>query len=647
MPVWNTQTTHQHIEGFSTNPVLQKDLKRRRIKIAALILSAVAIIGISAKPCYRAFRSYMINQNLQAAMTAARLQDWGVARDKARSVLLVRQGDFEAFRIWTRALGKMGEPRAYMAAAQLFTDPRATREDQIETLQVMAIQAPQAITLSAYASLAKEKQNQASFRAAITPLLVKRGETDIAEKGLRQVMQPTDDANVQFELLRILCCRPEPARVTEARGIFAQLIARNADDEALNALLILGETPGGLIPGDPLPDLQKWLKEEPKATALHHLVGMNSLLDAQPEAADRLYESAVNRFLTTEPGVLGTWLVRHGKAEMAAKILEAPARTRQDAYIARLHALMRLRHEDEIGTALAAPPGSVDLVEMQIVRAALATQRGDRTLADAAWTQALNEASFDSNRNRFIEIANAAEGFGATGAATDAWVAAVRSGWGQLPFYNDLQKVFGSLASLGRSDDILAMCQTLVRFEPLNPDLRNNVSYLALLHGITLPGHVSKVMAELIADHPDNPEYYSTLMLAEMMDGRPADALAHLPKLRESRRVAPLMITALEGSARVLNGETDAGKALLLNVNWRYFMRQERTVFRDLLVKLKIADLPLPELEVQKQDVDPNQVPAWRRAIERSEKLRATDVLPALPAPHVPGKDLLENPKKP
>ena len=643
---WDQHTTHTDISDFCNIPHVNKKLRIRRLKIAAAIVTSVTIIGFSAKPVYLVFREFLINRNLEAAKAAALQQDWGTARNKARSVLVVKRENWDAFRIWARALAKMGEPRAYMAAAQLFTDKHATRDDRLEALQIMATQAPQAIALGAYASLSNELRDQAAFRAAITPLLVKRGAIDIAETGLREVSQANDGPEVRLELLRVLCARPEPGRVVEARGIFSELIARNADKEALDALLILGETPGGLAPGESLPDLPKWLKNQPKATALHHLIGMHPTLEALPEAADRLYETTVERFLSTEPGVLGTWLVRHGKAEMAVRILEEPAKKRTDAYIARLNAMLRLKQNDALDAALAVPPDSVDLVEMEIVRAVLAQSRGVAATAAAAWTRALNQASFDTTRNRFIEIAQIAKVFGATAAVDDAWVAAVRMGWGNLPLYRDLQSVFASLASQGRSEDVLAMCQTLLRFEQHNPELINNFNYLALLHGIVTPDQASKTLTKLVEASPDKPEFQSALMLAEMLEGHPVEALGRLEQLRKSPRVSPMMLSALEGTARLLAAETEVGTALLKDVRWSLFMRQERFVFRNMLIKLKIAGLALPELDAPITEANPDQIPAWRKAVERHEKDRAKDVLPALPKPRIPGAELLDMPLK-
>ena len=74
------------------------------------IVAVVVVIALvfSAKPAYLAFRESRLKLNLQAARTAVRNEDWSSARDMAHSVLLVHGENFEAYRIWTRALGKLG-----------------------------------------------------------------------------------------------------------------------------------------------------------------------------------------------------------------------------------------------------------------------------------------------------------------------------------------------------------------------------------------------------------------------------------------------------------------------------------------------------------------------------------------------------------
>ena len=594
----------------------------------------VLLIGlaIALKPAYRAYRSYLVTRNLETAKTAALHSNWATARDKARSVLMVRPSDFEAFRIWNQACGKLGEPWAFIEAARFFKDPRATHNDLLEALRLMARQAPQAMTLRAFSLLPEALGKQADFCAAITPLLVRHGEGADAEKRLRAAIRPDTGPAVRLELLRTLCQRPDVWRMAEARRIFADFIAAKADEQALAALLLLGEVPRALAPGLALPDLPTWLAGQPKATAIHHLTAMTPALEARPRAADTLYQSAIDRFLASDPGVVGNWLILHGKAELAANALTDLALTRSDAYLTRLHALLLLADKtDELDDALAHPPDAVDPVEIEIVKAIHATKTSDPIAANSAWTRVLNEAASNTRRNRFIEIAPVAQLYGASNAVLDAWVAAYRLGWGQLPLFRDILPVLKDLAAKGRSEDLLTIYETLCYYEPANPDLLNNLTYLALLHGVMAPSKVITLQLKLLEQAPKRLEFNSTLMLAEMLNDRPTDALARLPQLYECKGVEPMMKLALEGCARVLAGETEAGVAILNSADWSGFMRQERVVFRDLLGKSKLTGLAIPELKIEPAVADPEQTPAWRKAIEQQQKLQSGDVLPPLP----------------
>ena len=618
---------------------LRQTRDTKQMLLDAGIVALLIGLGFAVKPAYRMYRGYQVNRNLVAAEAAARQGDWVAARDQARSVLLARQQDFTAFRIWTRALGKLGESRAYLAQVGLFNDPRSTRADRLEALEALAAQGPQALALSAYASLPQEQSGQAAFRVAIAPVLLRHGETEPAETWLRAAAQGPDDSKARLELLRALCTRPGASRVAEARGIFAALIASKADTEALAALLILGETPGGLSADPVLPDLPAWLKQVPQATTRHHLLALHPALAAQPAEADAIFAAAIARFLPGDPAPLGTWLLGHKQAATAARILESPAKERSDAYLVRLQALLSLQQDAELAAALAAPPPGVDLVELEVAKAACAAHSGDASAAAAAWTRAMNQAAFDISRNRFIDLAAQAARMGAPEAAANAWVAAFRLGWGPLPLYRDVLPLYAALFVQGRSQDLLAVTQSMLRFEPYNPELLVNYSYLALIHAVLPPARVIAGLAQVFGP-TERPECQGTLMLAEMMDGRAAAALARLPQLAADKTLSVPMRAALEGSARLLAGQTEAASALLKDVAWNRLMRQERGVFADLLAKAKFAGLAQLELlQAPAPKLDVGQAPAWRQAVERLAKDHADETLPALPTPQVPGEE--------
>ncbi|KAB2641095.1 MAG: hypothetical protein DVB25_02950 [Verrucomicrobia bacterium] len=560
---------------------------------------------------------------------AASHGDWAKARDEAANVLQVRQNDAEAYRIWAQALAKLGDPLACTAAIKLVSESRATSESRLEALRVVVAQAPQAVAWDLYNNLPQALTAQAEFRAAITALRIQSDESELAEKELREVLQPGDSPDVHLALLRLLCCRPDAQRVAEARSIFAELVAAKASDAALAALSLLGAVPGGLAAGAPLPDLPAWLRQQEKATASHRLLGINPAIDAQPEAADHWYSKAIARFLATDPGPLCTWLIEHGQAGMAAKVLEKPARVSPDAYLARLHALLLLEQRSALEEALRKPPVAVDLVEIEIVRAKYAMLCGDPIGAHTAWTRAQSRAAFDTTCNRLIDIARCATACHAMDAAENAWVEAIRLGRGPLPLYRDLLPVYSSLASQGRSEDLLTIFQVLRRLEPANCELQNHASYFKLIHAIESPAQVATTMHQLLEQN-DRAAFYATLMLAEMLDGRAAEALTRLPKLRDSQEVAPMMLRALEGSARMLVGETEVGTRLLDGVDWQGFMSQERSVFRNLLVQHRRVGLPVTAAAQPKFDASSQPLPPRSNAVGHLAKERVS-VMPQRP----------------
>ena len=169
MPKWSTQSTQRDLADFSDDPRVKAELRRRRRRILMIILVIVGVVGLGAKPAYRYVREMLIDRNLEGARAAARLEDWGTARNLARSVLIARSGDYEALQIWFRALARLGEPRTYLVAAGIFVDGRATREDRLEALKVLALQAPEAVAFSAYASLSKDMQQEPAAIAALAP----------------------------------------------------------------------------------------------------------------------------------------------------------------------------------------------------------------------------------------------------------------------------------------------------------------------------------------------------------------------------------------------------------------------------------------------------------------------------------------------
>jgi tetratricopeptide (TPR) repeat protein len=636
MAKWNATNTGAKIVSFSNDPTVKKLVRMSRIKFALIILIVVSIMGALAKPCYSWFRNHQIEKNLEEARSAVRMKDWATARDRAKSVLIARPGDLDAYRIWFTALTHADEPRTYMAAMGLFVNPAATSVDRANSLRTLSVQAPDTLAIAAFMSLSDEEKASTAIRSAYAPLLIHRRQFQVAEKMMRGAPDLNSDPAARLELLKILCATPSPERINEARKIFADLIAEKHDEQALVAMVALSEVDGGLNAGEPLPSLIEWIDSVPKTDTLHQLLALEPGLKSSPLNSANVIDRAIERFIGVDPGILGTWLLRNNYAEKAVQALAEPAKSSPSAYIAYIHALMKVGKLEEAKKIVSTPLKSVDLVHLELVKATVFRAMNDTGSEGRAWNEALAKAAYDQSRNRYIEIARLATVANQPEIVEEAWVAALQVGWGKIPISQDLTPIMVSLARKNRTNDLISMIRTFLRFEPGNPELLNNFNYLTLLEGVLPPTEATKAFEDLIRRFPNAIEVRSGLAMALLMAGQPKLALEEAPKFASSPRISPDFTKALRGTAHLLLGEEETAKLLIEQINWKGLSLSEANVFTRLISKSKIKDVVIPQAQVKAAVEDPSQTPAWKSALEKLEKQRSRDVLPALPTPKLP-----------
>jgi len=593
---------------------------------ATILLSAV--LGFKAGMAWN--RNRQVDRNFEAAQAAAAANDWPKARNLARSVLQVRPNEFAAFRIWQKALATTNDPRSYHASGSLFSDPRATREDRLESLHALCAQAPQALALAAYGTLEEQERETPDASAALAEVLLLRGQLTMLEDILRKQPGREDHPPSQVALIRTLCAAPPtPERLQEARQIFARLITAGASTEALAALVVLADIPCGLAPAPDMPELTAWVDQQPQAKDFHRLLAINSFLGKSSELDAAIFSQAIDRFLARSPSELGAWLVANGQAQLAAKVLGEAAASDPLAFVAQARALLAANDIEEAAKLLANPTQGVDLVDRELLNIDLALLQHDEQAEILAWGRALQQAPLDISRNRFIDIAHRAELLGRQMPAERAWVAAIRAAFGRLPLYRDLMPLFGSLTEQNRSGDLLELFRILLRFEPQNLELKNNY-YLALIHGVDPPQEAMQRFQQLAAENPDISSFASGAAMAALMAEQPKEAIKSIQYISTTDRTA-MMRAALLGTALLVDGDAQAARPLLANVDWSRFLLQERIIFRQLQTATHTADLPLPELRLPPTDDNSLE---WQRAMKRSDQ--AQEILPSLPPLQLP-----------
>ena len=636
MSTWKNKQFEKDLTEWSNDPRLRRKARRRKVVLIGIIAVLVLAAVLSVKPAYRAYRNYRTDENFRAAQAAAASGDWLTARDRARSVLLVRRGDMPTVRIWFKAMKELKDPYAIDGAFAMFLNQQSQIKDKYQALDFMADEAPQAVFLVAMNCL---KENERKHPEAVAPLMrffTRRSQPLFAVGLYREAGgEQHRDAAMDLEKIRALCAALTPERLTECRRIFLGL-RDEAGPAPLQALRLLGWAQGGLDLGPDFPDLTDWINSRPDAEPLDHLYVLQQQLVARPENQKALIDQAIKDYRGKAPVALGGWLLRFRFANEAAEILAEPAKTDADAFLTRVNCLMNTGRTAEARDLLGAPPTGMDKIKLQTAKAAVEMSAKNHQAAVVAMRAALDQAHLDNLNNRFLEIHRYAASLGLRDVADEAMVNAIRLGRGPIPLHDDIQPMLAQLAQEGRTEDILGLSRVMTFYEPTNPALRNNFLYLACLHRVMPAKECVANLVELAADRPDLPEIQASLAFACLMADQPKEAREALAKAGDSPRIPKDFRLAMEGTAAALLGDEGAARATLGKTNWKNMLAREADTFRELLASAKVANLPLPEIG-RKKDYEVKPLGEW----QESMKPKMRDLPPDKPVePNYPVLDL-------
>lgn len=548
------------------------------------LLGAALLVGLAIyfiPLLFQSGRRLLMREAMEQVEAAVERGDWMEVRNLTRSILQEHPDDLDALRLLHLALGVTNDPKVHYTSLRLLEHSGATAHDRVEALRTLVDHAPQAMAMSRFKSLPAPEQATAAATAVLGELLLRRGEPELLEARVRalperELHQPL----ARLTLVRALAAQPlDAARLAELRGLLAGLLAE-APGDALDALEVLAGVPGALAPGAPLPPLAEWIASQPAARPVHHLVGLDQQLGATPERAEAIYQEGVARFAGSAPAELCAWLVRHGRAGLAADALrEVPT---PEAFRARVEALLQAGRGEDAARLLDAPVVELEMFDLGLLRVKAAIASGDPGKVTAAWNQLVKLAQLDSQQPRLIELARCAEQLGAASVAERAWVAAIRAGSGPLPTYADFRPLFASLAAQDRGREMTSLLSVLLEFEPDNPVLRAEYLYLALVQGELVPASALEQFEGLLSGHPEQERLASYTAMAALMARQPRRALAIL---RETSQPQDSRFHAMLGVALVQSGELAEAQPHIAAVAPNSLLREEVAILRKLYTR--------------------------------------------------------------
>lgn len=598
MNKWKHTEFKKDLALWSRIPKVRRKARMRALVGGVAVAVLVAVGLLVARPAYHAFQQYRADRNLLRAQAAQSAGQWMVARDRARSVLLVRRGEIVPLRIWFRALRELKDPTAVDGALGLFPHPESTFDDKAQAMEVFAQEAPHAVFLGALSMFKVEDRKHPDILGTTLRFFVGRGQARLALRLWDEADLTSPPPRLYVERVRALCAEGRAEATAEARRIFLGLIGEPGR-EPLEVMRLLARVPGGLTAGPDFPDLDQWLATRADAEPLDHLYAVHQRMEARPTEARVLVDEAIERFRGPAPVALGTWLVRQGYLGEAIDLLAADSGRNLEAFVSRVDGLIKLGRFDDARNAVAGVPASFDKIKVNAVKAAVETASRNYPATRVALRAALEEARFDNLRNRFFEVAENAFVLGVQDVADDAMVKALCHGRGPIPLHDDVQPLLGRLGRLGRTGDILAISRSLMRNEPNHPALRTNYFYLGCLHGVVTPGEACAELTKLADEWPGRPEILGALAFVRLKTGQAAEAEEALAKAGPTPRISGDFRLAVAGTAAALRGDEVVARDTLGKTNWRNLLAIEGEGFRAILATLKVASLPMPDIRTK------------------------------------------------
>ncbi len=554
-----------------------------------LVLGSAALAGLAllvTKPGYHGFRAWRMQRNLVAARKAIEELRMDDARNLSLSVLHAGDSRLEAYQILEKATAALRNPMHGDIARVLMAHPQSTDEDRINGFRGVANEVALGLVGQTWRSLPIERQHDRRFAQIFAERLIAERRVGEAASVLLAVPEAERGSPVQRRLIQLLISSGKREGYDEAQRMIAAQMPGDDSPADIDGWL-------GLLEAIPVPSLQ------PKS-----LAPLRSFLD-QPDAPDKgrrslmlsridyagnfsragaILDEAIGRWQVSDPVALAGFL---GDLGLYQRLLDAiPSQSVQSHPELLPRLLEAMEHCDAWQSAadlLDTQAGLIPNFEVLAHRSLAAAKTGDTSARTLTWSAAMADAKASASPGAYLRIHRLARDAGMTAEAEDAMVAAIQLGRGPLPLYDDLKPLIRSLAQQGRDDTLLEICASYMVFEPANPVLFTQFTYLACLFQVIEPKTLLRAMRSLATAFPNDLTIQCVLATAFLCNGQPAEAAATFESQKfDFAKLAPGFRAAYLTS-QVLTGQIPIDDPRITDFPWKSTQPCERKKFNQLL----------------------------------------------------------------
>lgn len=559
-----------------------------RFLIAGLLLAALGLFG--ARPAYRAFKAWRLEQNLVKARSAVDEARMSEARDLSLTVLRAGDPRIEAFRILETSTAKLRDPRHGDIARALMFHPESSDDDRFNGFRGFAPGAPLGMLGQAWAALPDDCRRQVRFAEVFADRLLAGRRFNEAASVLLGVPEQARESGTRQRLARVLVGSGTRQGYQEAQRMIASAFSRS-DGAPADWLEILEEIPAESLEESLLGPVRAALRKPPvaggdEARRALMLARMDYAGNYSRRAA--VLNAAIERWKDSAPVATAAFLTDLG---LNQRLLETFPPSLVDAHPELFPLLLKAMERggawDQVSPLLDGHGGQLPKFVELAHRAIAAAYTGDGALRVQSWDAAMNEAKSDPQSTGYLNLHRLADEAGLREEAEQAMIAAIRQGRGPLPLYADLKPLLSSLSKAGREDTLIEICAIYFALEPGNPVLLTQYAYMASLNNLVDPKLILKALEPLAKAFPKELPIQCVLATAYLCDDQPAKAAETLDPLQlEPEKLAPGYRAAYL-TTQVLNGRMTPADPAIRDFPWKSLQLSERRKFESLIASVQ------------------------------------------------------------
>jgi hypothetical protein len=553
-----------------------------RVLLPVLVAGGLGLFAVKAG--YGWFGQWRLERNLASARKAVGEVRMKEARDRSLSALRSGERGIEAFRILEKSTAALRDPRHAEIARVMIFHPEGADEDRLTGFLGLVDKAPLGLVGRIWAELPDADRTDPRFAAAFARRLLDAGRMRDAAGVLTSVPEQRRDGAVLRALVAALIGSGRHEGMVPAWTILAESFPAGGP-ESVAWLELLESIPPTNLAGGLLEELRERLENvdgvSPGRRAL-----MVRRLEYAGSFAERaaILDQAAADWRGREPREFARFLHGLGLHRQLLAAFPDPV-AGQDSTVYRwlLDSACRSADWERLRGLLDAGGGVLSRAETAGLRAVLAAKTGGAADAASAWSDAMRETKARPDSGTALMLHQLAVLTDLPEQANQALLAAVRTGRGALPLYEDLKPLLDALAAQGQEKTLLEIVAIYLRYEPGSPLLLARYASLACLNDLVEPAVVLQALEPLARELPEELPLQCAVATAFLMDSKPQQAAVVLDRLRVDIATLPPSQRVVFLVSRVRNGTLGRDHPEVTGFPWKTLLPSERREFIRLL----------------------------------------------------------------